>query len=401
MAQAHPRQHEVLRSAVTAAMLCILLFAAASSFSAARDDIASQLLNVPLGLELSRAHLAPLHAGFDGESDEQRPAGSGPLLLLTDPLSMDLRLYRGGVPVAVYPLSAKARQNLIRSNDVWERELELDAADVQPVAAAEQLFTLASQSSASLELITDQTIAETSGLDLLHDESLVPRIDLRLYRVFDLVSFDNDLQYSPQTAMDDDDQIYIAALDDPGMGDLRGGFSIGGVEFNFGASVTSIINDVRLESVFTISQTGLVMNSQTLYSASGAGGASADVFKDIPVQVSLGNMRATGGSVAGTATLVGGENGANLADVIPGNAAERPGLQNFQGVVVNNADGSFSAALHDVSKTAVMGAVVSNASDQNLQQHIDVRVDVGNIGQAATQSFRSHIMNSTQSAIYR
>ena len=386
------RQH-MMRTAAKSAFVCILLFAAAFSFADARDDISSQLLKVPLGLELSGFRRGTSHAGPDPLHK------SGTLLLLTDTLNMDLRLYRGGVPVAIYPLSAKAKAHMNRSKGAWERALLGlgDPGEGQTMSRPQQRFTVASQS--ALELLTDQTIAESTELNLLSHASQQPSVDLRLYQAFDLVSYDGGNHHGTQQATDDDNAIYIAALDDPGMGDLRGGFTVGRVELNFGASVTSIINNVRLESVFTISQSGLVMNSQTLQSLSGA---PVDVFKDVPVQVSLGNMRATGGSVPGSsATLVGGENGASLGDVISVSGSDLIGLQNLQGVVINNPDGSFSAALHDVSQNSILGTVVSDASNQNIQQHIDVRIDAGNIGQAATQSFRSHISNTTNSFIHR
>ncbi|WP_168015225.1 hypothetical protein [Halomonas salinarum] len=140
------------------------------------------------------------------------------------------------------------------------------------------------------------------------------------------------------------------------MDELRGGFSIGGVDVDFGATLqTKIDGMVRMQTQLAFSQAGINVVSEDVYDAS-------------PNTTSIGPK------------------GTSITQVAP-KTFNLAGLADFSGVAFSDA-GSFTAALHNITRNAIMSAVVSNGSGQNISQSIDVSVSLKNV--EALQSAKTH-----------
>lgn len=152
----------------------------------------------------------------------------------------------------------------------------------------------------------------------------------------------------------------IIPLDD--MEELRGGFSIGGVDVDFGATLqTKIDGMVRMQTQLAFTQAGLNIVSQQISSLS-----------ENVTSVSPGTTPIT--QVAPQFF--------NLA-----------GLADFSGVAFSDA-GSFTAALHNITRNAIVSAVVSNGSGQNISQSIDVSVSLRNTEALQAAQSQAAIMRS-------
>ncbi|MFY0990091.1 hypothetical protein [Halomonas sp. C05BenzN] len=152
-------------------------------------------------------------------------------------------------------------------------------------------------------------------------------------------------------------------IDEAELGQLRGGFSIGGMQLDFGAELTTLIdNRIELVSVMNFTRSGVELVSRS--------------FTD----------------PGGMATRVGPDAGIRVVDMTP-EGINLAGLADFSGVTLQDAQG-FTAALHQVTRNAVLSGVVSNASGRDIQQRIDISVHVGNAGELKAAKQRAAIIDS-------
>lgn len=206
------------------------------------------------------------------------------------------------------------------------------------------------------------------------------------------------------------------AISDEGMENLRGGFNLGGMELNFGAKLTTMINDrVRYITQVAFDNAGARVMSSTLEKTlSGADGVTR-------IQPSQGGNTGSGGSTSPTGTGSGashggipgstggtggvGNSGSGGNMSIPGNsisAAEisgqldLSGLSDFSGVLLNDPDGGMTAALHRITRNAIVSSLSTTASGQSISNEIDVSVHVMNIGEVRASRQRDMILNSLQ-----
>ncbi|WP_148252379.1 hypothetical protein [Aidingimonas lacisalsi] len=147
---------------------------------------------------------------------------------------------------------------------------------------------------------------------------------------------------------------------------MRGGFNIAGLDVDFGARLRTQIDNIRYETVLSITQAGTSVVSETL--------------NDMGFQANQQLIR------------VGQGSGSSLENVLPANVA-LPGLNEFSGVTLNDPKG-FSAALHNVTRDAIMSSVVSNASDRDIRQYMNLDVKLNNVNSLRDAQQRSVIMNS-------
>ena len=88
------------------------------------------------------------------------------------------------------------------------------------------------------------------------------------------------------------------------MNEMRGGFSFGGLELKFGATLSTLIDNFRYETVFNISEAGIEVVSQMLGNLAGMNEAVAALTNSSAAGVTLvtDTSSAAQSSVAGTAT---------------------------------------------------------------------------------------------------
>lgn len=160
-------------------------------------------------------------------------------------------------------------------------------------------------------------------------------------------------------------------LPDDGLAELRGGFRMAGMELNFGARLTTAINDrVRYITQVAFDNAGARVLSRTL-EQSGAGGIEVT-----PVGPDLGSS------------------GINAADI--SGALDLAGLSDFSGVLVGDAQGGMTAALHNITRNAIVSSLSTTASGQTISNDVDVSVQVMNIGEMRSARQRAMILNSLQ-----
>jgi hypothetical protein len=164
------------------------------------------------------------------------------------------------------------------------------------------------------------------------------------------------------TAVDDFHRGTVIAEDE--LSQMRAGFNIAGLEMDFGARLQTRIDDsLELVSLLNVTRRGTEMVDQQLYDHSG-----------------------------GLATLVGADAGVRLNEVTPA-GVDLTGLADFSGVTIQDASG-FSAALHGVTRNAILAGVVSNASGRVIQQRLDVSVHLRNVGEVQAARQRAAILDS-------
>ncbi|WP_139249053.1 hypothetical protein [Modicisalibacter ilicicola] len=154
------------------------------------------------------------------------------------------------------------------------------------------------------------------------------------------------------------------------MAELRGGFTAGGIDMSFGATLRTMIDDIRLETVMNITRTGQNIVSQTLENTSH--------LRDMADRPRV--------------DLVGPGTGRPVTETTP-ERVDLAGLENLSGVAVQDAKG-FSAALHRLTQESILSTVVSNASGRDIRQQLDIRLDIHNLEALRAAQTRSRIINS-------
>ncbi|WP_192035724.1 hypothetical protein [Halomonas sp. YLGW01] len=152
----------------------------------------------------------------------------------------------------------------------------------------------------------------------------------------------------------------IIPMDD--MQELRGGFSIGGVDMDFGATLqTKIDGMVRMKTQLAFTQAGINIVSQEV------SGLSPGVTSVSP--------------------------SANPVTQIAPDSFNLSGLASFSGLAMSDAE-SFTAALYKITRNAIVSAVVSNGSGQDISQSINIDIKVNNIGDIRSARERASFIRS-------
>ena len=124
----------------------------------------------------------------------------------------------------------------------------------------------------------------------------------------------------------------IEVMDDAELGELRGGFNVGGIEIGFGAVVTSTLNGAPVITTnLTVTDAGAIVD-QTLSTV-----------------------------------------GQNLSSLTPEQleAHGLSALEGMNGVVVESEDG-ITAFVHNVTDGTLQNILVNTATGQDIDQNIDV-----------------------------
>lgn len=160
-------------------------------------------------------------------------------------------------------------------------------------------------------------------------------------------------------------------LPDEGMAELRGGFRLAGMDLNFGAKLTTAINDrVRYITQVAFDNAGARMLSSTLEQ-----------------------------SGSESVTQVGGPGGVDVASI--GGKIDLTGLSGFSGVLMSDGQGGMTAALHNITRDAIVSSLSTTASGQSISNEIDISVQVMNIGELRSSRQRGAILNSLQGMLPR
>jgi hypothetical protein len=128
----------------------------------------------------------------------------------------------------------------------------------------------------------------------------------------------------------------IEVMDETELEEHRGGFEIGGLQINFGAAVTTLVNGVpALTTQLTWTDTGAFV-AQT-----------------------VGNV------------------GEDLADMSPDQLAALglEGLENAGGVVIADEAG-VTALVHNVTEGALQNIIINSATGRDLTQDVDVTLEL-------------------------
>ncbi len=153
------------------------------------------------------------------------------------------------------------------------------------------------------------------------------------------------------------------AIEEGDLASLRGGFRIGGMELAFGAELTTLIDEqVQLVSLVNITPSGVDLVSRTL------------------------------SDPTGQASLVGPGTGVRITDLTP-NGVDLTGLAGFSGMTLEDTRG-FTAALHQITNSAILSGVVTNASGTAIDQRIDIQVRASNVGQLQMARQRQAIVDA-------
>ncbi|MBB3189707.1 hypothetical protein [Halomonas cerina] len=154
-----------------------------------------------------------------------------------------------------------------------------------------------------------------------------------------------------------------AVIAETELDQMRAGFNIGGLDVDFGARLQTMIdNSIELVSVVNFTKAGTDLVSQT--------------FRD----------------PSRSASRMGAGTELSVTDITPG-GIDLSGLADFSGIALNDPKG-FTAALHNITRNAIVSGVVSNASGRDIQQRIDIDIRLNNIGALRAAKQRASIMDS-------
>lgn len=129
----------------------------------------------------------------------------------------------------------------------------------------------------------------------------------------------------------------IEVMADDEMGEMRGGFAIGNLNINFGATVTTILNGIPvLTSTLTITDTGAIVN-QTI---ADVGSSIDDMSTEQLDALGLGGL---------------GEDAA--------------------GIVIEDESG-VTALVHNVTEGALQNIIVNTATGRDIAQDIEITLDL-------------------------
>ena len=139
---------------------------------------------------------------------------------------------------------------------------------------------------------------------------------------------------------------------------LRGGFEISGLQIDIGAYIRTFIDGVQvLESMVNLTGSDAIGGLPSVSTV-----LNAIDFKD-----GLQIVDSSTGGLAG------------VRDQIP-DQIDLGALNNASGVILNDSKG-FTAALHQITRSQIISAIVNTASGRQLRQEVEVSVDIANFRQ--------------------
>ncbi|MGB5339993.1 MAG: hypothetical protein WBO06_12960 [Gammaproteobacteria bacterium] len=156
---------------------------------------------------------------------------------------------------------------------------------------------------------------------------------------------------------------HFSALEDDEMATMRGGLRVAGVDIKFGVNLYTTVNgQVVLDSSYILTANGLedTLPNTVASLDTATQTVSADMARENPVRV-------------------GGESGAALSDITPQDF-DLSGLGDAEGVVINNDDG-FTAVLHQITQDRIVSFLVTDSSNQNIENRVDVNITIENFTQ--------------------
>ena len=163
----------------------------------------------------------------------------------------------------------------------------------------------------------------------------------------------------PAASRDEFETLAVIGKDE--LDKLRGGFEIGGLQLDIGATIRTFIDGVQvLQSVVTLPGPAGTVPA--------AGGQQSGVSTQASAQ--LPGLQIVDAGAGGLAAL---------GDQIP-DQVDLGALNDASGVIVNDSKG-FTAALHRIDRSQIISALVNTASGRSLRQQIDVTVDIANFRQ--------------------
>ncbi|EPC00714.1 hypothetical protein L861_13050 [Litchfieldella anticariensis FP35 = DSM 16096] len=143
---------------------------------------------------------------------------------------------------------------------------------------------------------------------------------------------------------------------------LRGGFSVSGLDLDFGATLRTVVDDILYQTVMNLSESGAKVVSQSLVDPTGQ------------------------------AVIVNPQAGQSIVDLAP-ITINVPGLKQFSGIVLNDQNG-FTSVLHNVTRNAIVGSVISDASNREIAHELNIDIQVNNIDALRHANQRAAILNS-------
>lgn len=164
------------------------------------------------------------------------------------------------------------------------------------------------------------------------------------------------------------------------LAEMRGGFSVAGVDFSFGAVIRTVVDGTTvLETQFTATPDGLT--------AVQTGPATA------PGYVLPGQPGATVTVINGTGEPISLPSQINLNPSV---------FDEAQGIVINSPTG-VTAGLSQFNTTQILNGVLSTASNQNLAQQIEINIALSNFtdfqAQIMTGQAAARIASAVQSGL--
>lgn len=177
---------------------------------------------------------------------------------------------------------------------------------------------------------------------------------------------DNNQFADPEAAFEE-----FSLVDEAEMGTMRGGLLVGSLNIDFGVNLRTLINGVvQLETAYRLTDTGFTQQ------VTQADNLLTPASSTTPDTLSAPSGRRT--------LSLGNGIGQSVTDAATGNLA-LTGLSDASGVVITDAQGKTTVALHQVTRDRILGVLVSDASNQNVEFDLDVNVTISNYSQIRQQ----------------
>ncbi len=180
-----------------------------------------------------------------------------------------------------------------------------------------------------------------------------------------VMRLDNNQFADPAAAFEE-----FSLVDEAEMSTMRGGLQLGSLNIEFGVNLRTLINGVvQLESVYRLTDAGFTQQVISTENLMGPAAAGNDTLS----------------APTGRRTLSLGDGiGQSITDVSTGNL-DLAGLSDATGVIVTDAQGKTTIALHQVTRQRIIGVLVTDASNQNIEFDLDVDVTISNYSQIRSQ----------------
>lgn len=176
------------------------------------------------------------------------------------------------------------------------------------------------------------------------------------------------------------------------LDDLRGGFSIGGLEIDFGVAVRTLVDGaLAFETRASFTGTDLVSDPQHL--TSGQRAANVNV---ISTESQFG---APDASPRSTPIRSGNVSGQSINEIVP-QRMDLSGLTSASGVVIND-DKGFTAILHDITRSRILSAVITASDGRDIRHEMNIKVIVSNFNEFHQNALSASLKNRFSNALGR